>query len=242
MKSADVVFFDVAGTLMGVRGSVGDIYARTALRHGVSVDARLLERDFVAAFRRQSSAPCASPEEADPAAAERGWWRELVAKVFAGRMAPGLFESFFHDVYEIFGTSEGWELFPDVLPVLDEFLCRGCRLGIISNFDSRLDDLLPAMGLGQYFESVVLSWREGSAKPDRRIFLRACERMNVAPGLAMHVGDSTTEDAGGALGAGLQAVLLDRRGRHSDWRRCRRISSLLELLEPTGTDTTLAVP
>jgi putative hydrolase of the HAD superfamily len=185
--------------------------------------------NFVSAFRDQSSDPCLSPEDSDPVDAERRWWRELVARVFAGRMAPAAFEEFFHEVFEVFRTPEGWELFPDAVSTIERLRGRGYRLGIISNFDSRLDDLLPALGLASCFEQVVLSWRAGAAKPDRRIYTLACERMAVVPSRALHVGDSVTEDFEAALAAGLQAALLDRKNLHRDWRRGRRIQTLAEL-------------
>jgi putative hydrolase of the HAD superfamily len=230
MDGLDVIFFDVAGTLIGVRGSVGEIYARIASRHGLSSDPAELEANFVSAFREQSSDPCLAPEDSDPVDAERRWWRELVARVFEGRMAPEAFEGFFHEVFEVFRTAEGWELFPDTVPTIERLRGRGYRLGIISNFDSRLDDLLPALGLTSCFEQVVLSWRVGFAKPDRRIFTLACERMAVIPARALHVGDSVSEDAEGALAAGLRAVLLDRKDLHSGWRRGRRIRTLAKLV------------
>ena len=57
----------------------------------------------------------------------------------------------------------------------------------------------------------------------------------------LHVGDSVSEDFEDALGAGMQAVLPDRKDLHPGWRRGRRIRSLAELLRTAsqpGTEFT----
>ena len=46
----------------------------------------------------------------------------------------------------------------------------------------------------------------------------------------MHVGDHVEADVGGALGAGLAAVLLDRAGRHEGFERAVRLTGMEELV------------
>ncbi len=94
----------------------------------------------------------------------------------------------------------------------------GLQLGVISNWDPRLPDLLEDLGLAGYFDVVVYSSAAGVEKPDRRIFLQALTRLRVSPGAALHVGDSRLEDAEGAMAAGLGALWLDRRKGTGDLR------------------------
>lgn len=226
-NDAEVVFFDAAGTLFEVRGSVGEIYSAVARRRGVHVPAAELDCSFDTAFRIQSAEGLAhagaGPE------AEKEWWRRLVRRVFGMRMPPGVFPGFFDEVYELFRTSRAWVLYEDTVPALKLLRSRGCRLGVISNFDSRLEDVLSGLGIGSYFERVIFSWQVRSAKPDGRIFRHALALMGVGPPDALHVGDSLDEDVRGARGAGMRAVLLDRSGRHRRWHGGPRIESLDEL-------------
>ena len=53
--------------------------------------------------------------------------------------------------------------------------------------------------------------------------------MQIPPFEALHVGDSIQEDFEGARNAGINPVLLDRRGIHSGWTGCLVIRNLSEL-------------
>jgi putative hydrolase of the HAD superfamily len=226
-----VVFFDAAGTLFEVRGSVGQIYS-TELKHfGVDIPAIELERRFVAAFRRRSLCSPQSSGPEDRLEREKLWWFELVREVLGGWTTGEILRRYFEVVFERFRTETAWQLFPDTVNSLERLRTSGRRLGIISNFDSRLLDVLENIGIRHYFGQVTLSWQVGAAKPDARIFQAALAAANVPAPRAMHVGDSWRDDYLGARGAGLQAVLLDRLRMHRDREDGRCVQSLSELCE-----------
>jgi putative hydrolase of the HAD superfamily len=227
-RNLQVVFFDAAGTLFEVRGSVGEIYSTELRRFGVNVPPVELEHAFVEVFRRRSRT---FPQGAGlhHAQLEKQWWFELVREVLAGRVPAATLRQYFEAVFERFRGKTAWRLFPDTVPCLDSLRLAGFRLGIISNFDSRLKHLLEDLGIGGFFENVTLSWCVGAAKPDAGIFLSALAAMKVPPSSAVHVGDSRQDDFFGARGAGLQAVLLDRLNVHRDWPYGLRIRSLRNL-------------
>ncbi len=231
-----VVFFDVAGTLIRVRDGVGAQYARVAARFDVTADPAALAREFPRAFR--AAPPMAFPGA--PASTvphrEREVWRGIVREVFAGagalpQFAPGEFDAYFDAVYRHFEEATVWEVFADVEPTLEALRARGCTLGIVSNFDSRVVRILEGLGLAAWFASVTLSSAVGAAKPDPAIFVRALARHGVGPAQALHVGDAPEEDADGARAAGLGAVLIDRGGRHADRPGVVRMTSLTALPE-----------
>ena len=230
-----MIFFDVAGTLIEVRGSVGEIYARVAHRYGLAVEPEEIQRRFARDFRLQP--PLAFPvgtAEAELLDLERGWWRRLVRNVFAESGPFPRFDDFFAEVFELFRGREGWQLYDDVEPALAALNRQGRRLGVISNFDSRLYDLLRAFRLDRYFDAVHLSSREGAAKPDPAIFHAALAKNAVGPGQAVHIGDSLREDVEGAAAVGLRPVLLDRAGRFTagpHFARITRLDQLIELLK-----------
>jgi putative hydrolase of the HAD superfamily len=118
-------------------------------------------------------------------------------------------------------------VYADVVPALAALREEGIPLAIVSNWDSSLANLLEAHGLTRAFSAILISAVEKSAKPHPEIFHRACARLGVAPGDALHVGDSLEEDYGAARSAGLRALLLDREGRHGDVED--RIATLAEL-------------
>jgi putative hydrolase of the HAD superfamily len=61
---------------------------------------------------------------------------------------------------------------------------------------------------------VAASARIGYDKPHPGIFEWALEQAGVAPSSALHVGDHLDADVAGARGVGIDAVLVDRRGRY----------------------------
>ena len=65
----------------------------------------------------------------------------------------------------------------------------GLKLGIVSNFDTRLRPILKGLGLDQLFDTIVISAEIGVEKPNPIIFEAACQELGVLPEEAVHVGD-----------------------------------------------------
>jgi putative hydrolase of the HAD superfamily len=232
MLKPRVIFFDAAGTLIEVREGVGEIYSRVAREFGFEVDPSVLQRNFARAFRLQPpmAFPAGTPE-AKLRELEKDWWLNLVKDVFAGLGSFPRFDEFFDSLFERFRGSGFWRVYDDVELALTELKQQGLKLGVISNFDSRLYDVLRACGLDGFFDSVHISTRVGAAKPDPAIFHAALNYFGIEPGQAWHVGDSLREDVEGALDAGLQACLIDRRGEQPSAAGYAVLSSLPQLLE-----------
>src|SRR3954452_4462952 len=102
--------------------------------------------------------------------------------------------------------------FDDAAPALAELRERGLRLVVCSNWDCSLPDVLAEVGLFDLVDGVVASATAGVAKPDPRIFRVALAAAGCDAAEAVHVGDSAVNDAAGARGAGVRALLLDREG------------------------------
>lgn len=110
-------------------------------------------------------------------------------------------------------VEESFQTFDDVQPCLDALRRRGLPLGVITNNESvHQRRKLVTVGLDDAFDAVLISGEVGIAKPDPAIFTLACERLDVAPAEALHVGDLLDTDARAAQAAGLTGVWLDRLG------------------------------
>lgn len=208
-----VIFLDAVGTLFGVRGSVGDVYSAMAHQFGVQVPAETLESAFRQAFAAAEPPvfPGTDPEEIPECEFE--WWRVIALRTFqqAGVLEQFAdFTEFFDELYTHFATADPWFIYPDVLPALEAWQRVGIQLGIVSNFDSRLEFVLEALKLNEFFTSLTLSTWAGAAKPDPQIFAVALQKHNCLPQEAWHIGDSFKEDYQGAKAAGLRAILLER--------------------------------
>jgi putative hydrolase of the HAD superfamily len=122
----------------------------------------------------------------------------------------GEFDRFFDTLYEHYAAGHAWRCFGEVPRVLEGLRRAGCRLAVVSNFDSRLPGILKALGLLDQVDAVVYSSEAGSAKPDPAIFRRALGILDVDPARTVHVGDSAVADLGGARAAGIAGRLIQR--------------------------------
>lgn len=103
--------------------------------------------------------------------------------------------------------------YPEAERVLGELRGRGVRLVVVSNWDVSLHEVLARTGLAALVDGAVTSAEVGVAKPAPAIFAAGLEVAGgVAPGNALHAGDSLDADVAGARAAGLQAVLVRREG------------------------------
>ena len=104
---------------------------------------------------------------------------------------------------------QAWSVFPDVLPCLDRLTEH--TLGIISNGNTEQQKKkLNVLGIAARFSLVVTSEAVGVAKPDPRIFTRACHVAVAHPTQCVYVGDRLDTDARAAHQAGWTGIWLNR--------------------------------
>ncbi len=229
------IFFDAAGTLFHVRGTVGEVYLRYAEKFGVHSSPELVEnvnRAFKESFRQATPPIFAVDQPEKLKQCERLWWFDIVHAVF---YRVGMFEGFdeyFDEVFAAFGTAEHWEVYSEVPNVLQELKSEGYELGVISNFDTRFFGILRGLQLDRYFDSITISSLAGAAKPSPKIFQYALDHHALDPEEAVHVGDSRTEDFEGARQAKLLGILVDREGKAPPDGECviRRLDEIAGVL------------
>lgn len=212
-KLPKVIFLDAVGTLFGVRDSVGAAYAQVAQEFGVSLDADGINVAFYQTF--SMATPLVFPQQ-DPSqikSLEFQWWKAVAIETFnvAGAIDRFTdFDSFFQALYKYFATAQPWEVYPDIVPALTYWRSREIKLGILSNFDSRIYEVLTALELSSFFSSITISSEAGAAKPSTKIFTTALDKYNCEPTSAWHIGDSWQQDYQGAKQAGIRAILIKR--------------------------------
>ncbi|NJK28366.1 MAG: HAD family hydrolase [Coleofasciculaceae cyanobacterium SM2_3_26] len=208
-----VIFLDAVGTLFGIRGSVGELYGNIARQFGVEVSTPVLNHAFVKSF--QATPPLAFPDAAPDRiqALEYEWWNEVAQQTFQRAGVLEQFKSFrrfFTHLYDYFATAEPWIVYEDTAEFLEELQKMDVDLGVLSNFDSRIYQVLETLKLADFFQTVTISSEVGAAKPDPKIFAAALAKHRCEPSQAWHVGDSFREDYEGARAAGLRGIWLRR--------------------------------
>jgi len=206
-----IVTFDAAGTLIHLSEPPGKTYADVAKSFGYDFNPALLEAGFRAAWkslgtRIESDGP--RPDD------DRGWWLEVVTRALVhGGYAVQPMDEYFERLYRSFALPGAWKLFPEVPEVLTTLQSHGVRLGIISNFDRRLYEVLGHLEIGERFEHIIISSEVGSDKPAPRIFLEAARRFGVDPKEILHIGDDPERDGEGAKGVGMEVMLVEHKER-----------------------------
>ncbi|HEX4756115.1 MAG TPA: HAD family hydrolase [Candidatus Dormibacteraeota bacterium] len=108
----------------------------------------------------------------------------------------------------------GVRAYPEVAEVLSALRAAGLRLGICSNAAYRPASMraqVEHLGIGDLIHAAVFSSEVGWRKPSPRIFSAALAALGATATSTVFVGDRRREDVGGAHGAGMRAVLVERR-------------------------------
>lgn len=197
MRKVQAVTFDLAGTLLHPKPSVGAVYARCAKELGVECDPLRLERDFPLAFRT-----------ADRTKPVKEFWHDVVVRCFGPTLPSSLRQAVFEACWSAFGRPEAWRLSTGARQALAAVRFLGLKTAVLSNADGRMRAVMDGHGLTPFFDDVFLSDETGKAKPDPAAFSGAAKSLGVPISALVHVGDSTKEDAEAARDSGATGMLL----------------------------------
>lgn len=119
----------------------------------------------------------------------------------------------------------------DCLEILDE-LRKKYKLGVLTNGSVIAQrPKLELMEIDKHVDYTLVSGETPYQKPDPRVFMFACEQMDVKPEEVVFVGDTFHTDIVGALNCGMEAIwICSDPQRTSDWP-VKRIYKLKELRE-----------
>ncbi len=229
LDSYKAIFFDVGGTLLTVHPSVGDVYAEQARPFGFTGSTDDLNLHFRKAWKDLGGMESLGQQKG--LEVERVFWRDVVKRTFDATGGLDDFETCFENIYEAFRSRDAWRLYEDVVAsrLVDRLKEKGVILGIVSNWDSRLKEILDNLEIGHQFDFILASTVIGSAKPDPFIFEQALQLSGALPNEALHIGDEPATDITGAKALGIDAILIDRKNRYPDCD-AKVIRSFMELV------------
>ncbi|XP_018541264.1 haloacid dehalogenase-like hydrolase domain-containing protein 3 isoform X1 [Lates calcarifer] len=225
------VLWDVKDTLLKVRLSVGEQYCKESERMGLSLSPTEVDAAFRQAYqsysRRYPNYGIAQGLDG------QSWWMGVVRDTFSQCRVqdPALLNTMAHNLYHNFSNAENWEVFPDSKTALESCSSLGLNLGVVSNFDNRLEAILRVCGLLSHFSFLITSEEAGVAKPSPVIFNQALQRCGVPAASVAHVGDHYVNDYLTSRAVGIHGLLLDRHNKHFQRNVPgeHRLSSLEEL-------------
>ena len=182
-------------------------YGRIAARHGIVLDVERYEEAREAAALDLKRHPELLHDDTI--------WHRFTQDIFVRMGGPQeLASECATEIEQGWEVSENFELYEDVLPVLEELRRAELRLGLVSNGIRDLHEFVAHHRLD--VDAIVGSRAHGYVKPHPTIFQAALGQLGVAPAEAVMVGDSLEEDVEGARALGMRAILVDRGDRHPD--------------------------
>jgi putative hydrolase of the HAD superfamily len=246
----DCVLFDAGDTLLAPAPSFQGRFVAVAADHGLPLEEAAVDAGIADAVRAASW-----PSDWTDPATQRSFWVDFYRQVLAGlghddgpegsgRRGPGnpggvprsdqadlqggapVNGELAEALFAAFSDPAGYRLFDDVRPALEELAGRGIALGVVSNFEPWLEDVLALQGVDHLFAVVAISGKLGVAKPDPAIFRWAVQEAAVDPAATIHVGDQPVNDVDAARAVGLTPILIDRFARHPEPNGTYRVESL----------------
>jgi putative hydrolase of the HAD superfamily len=97
--------------------------------------------------------------------------------------------------------------FPNLISTLENLTENNITLGMITNGKGQFQmNNIKALGIDQYFKTILISDWEGIKKPQPEIFLKALEKINMLPAESMFVGDHPENDVKAAQSIGMTGI------------------------------------
>jgi HAD superfamily hydrolase (TIGR01509 family) len=177
----DAVTLDAYGTLVTLIDPVPALSAALTAR-GVDREAEVVRHGFhteVAYYQQRASAGYDENSLAQ--------LRADCAAVFLGAVEADLDA---HDFGPAYADAMHFDVLPEVVETLQRLRALGLELAVVANWDVSLRDRLDEVDLTRYFTTFV----HAAAKPAPDGLRVALERLHVAPGRALHIGDDDVDE------------------------------------------------
>lgn len=208
-----LITFDCTNTLFYFKKSPALQYIESAEEAGVPKN--LLDKDLVKVnFRKQfKELNQKYPNFGKDSISYHKYWEKVVVNVLSlsshEPIPTKLLETVALKLIHQYKTDECWGKFSKADQLITALKEAGKSVGVISNFDPRLHELIVNMKLPK-LDFVLTSYEEGVAKPDREIFEKArkISHLDIKPSEALHIGNELEKDFYGAKNAGWSAILI----------------------------------
>lgn len=187
---------DAGGTLLQLAGPIEETYAMYGVKYGLHVSRKEIKEGFKRAFTNPWPKQLRYEGDGKP------FWRHVVA------LATGCEDqNYFEELYYHFSRAAAWELPPGAISSLNRLKESGVKLGVISNFDSRLRPLLQELNIANLFHSIIVSCEVGYEKPAPQIFEAALSKLDIQANEAVLLGDDPIADKEGARAVSIDSWL-----------------------------------
>ncbi len=224
------VFFDFAGTIADLKPSSEEMLCRYIEKnHGFKLDEKKAREAFACLDKHMfySSVKVTDFES------KSKFYQHYNDRVL---QSLGLFDSVDNSENQLFNyfasCERHWVLKSDVKETFRKLKEEGYKVGIISNFDSKLLDIVKNLGISDWVDFLHISQDEGYEKPQLEFYQGFFEKYNIDVAETVYCGDSYILDFLPAKEIGIaRPLIIDPYGNYHDRKECvTTISSVLNHL------------
>lgn len=208
MKAIKLITFDATNTILKFKIPPWDHYALVARNYGFTGTGMDIKDQMLQSFKFMERK---YPNFGKGDITWRVWWQKLIQLTFKDHLPPAAdVTKMGTKLIEQYATTKCWNIAYGTPKLLEHFRDDGIALGVISNFDPRLNSILQNVLLRQYFDFVLTSYEVGYSKPSPKIFSRALEfcKTPTTASEALHIGDDYEKDFMAAKNCGWHSILL----------------------------------
>lgn len=240
--SIRIALFDAVGTVLFPDPGVTQVYQRLGAKHNSSLGFVELKERITAArvsfFQVGQPDPDVDLRSSDEI--EFGLWKQLVREVFSE--LPSV-DELFGELWQHFARPENWQVYDDVLSCWDTLRTNNVKIGLVSNFDSRLIEICKTLPPFDSADFVFCSAQVGFRKPSPDFYYQVEHQIRAELNLPQRtpiqivmVGDDLQNDFVAPKKFGWSSVWLNRRackstGAYGDLASLREINSLDQFVE-----------
>lgn len=235
MVSELFIYTDVGDTLLFLKSSAGETYFNILQKYGVAgkdMNAGDFKKVFKESWNEMSSdlPPDGKDRFISHPRGTRGWWEDLI-DIFSVKLSGKKIQNpkIYEEIFNALDDPDVWILEPTLNELLTFAKENHIGIGIISNWDLRLRELLTSIGIIHYFDPVIVSSEFGYEKPSALIFEKAMQITGLPPESHIYVGDKIHFDYTPTKALGWQSYILDPAGKE-EFKNCETIKSLSELI------------
>lgn len=213
MSRLRLITFDVTDTLLKFKVSPGKQYEEIGAMYGIISDEKTLSDNFKVNWRKMTK------EHPNfglySGLGWENWWKKNVNHTFKDSVrdvSEKQLNAIAQHLIHIYKTSTCWQHCYGALNFLSYIRSRGIPMGVISNFDPRLSELLNNVKIKHFFNFIITSYEVGAEKPDKTIFEKAVSVSKInhlKPDECLHIGDKPLLDYNGARNSGWHAIVVN---------------------------------
>ncbi|VVC86169.1 rhythmically expressed gene 2 protein-like [Leptidea sinapis] len=208
LSGVKLITFDATNTLLKFKKPPWDYYTAVAQQFGYTIDNERVRIQFLDSLNKLSNE---HPNFGRKSIKWEKWWRCIVQLTFQDTIPNDKITEIGNILIHDFTTSKCWCPAKGAEELLQYLHKKNVCVGVISNFDPRLHQILCNFKIKSYLKFILTSYEIDSSKPNKIIFDRALKQSmsNVSPFECLHIGDNLEKDYLGAKNAGWHAILIN---------------------------------